>query len=182
MIERIAEVVVLAEDLNQGNFARRYLIRAGHDARKVAVRLAPPGKGSGEQYVREHYPIEVKYYRHRSSSRSAALLVTIDADVGAVADREAELAASLARGGEAPRQPADAISLLIPKRNIETWVLCLSNEVVDEVTDYKGRKDIQQKIRPAAEIFFDWSRANFVVPTHCVPSLRRGLTEVRRLG
>ena len=31
------------------------------------------------------------------------------------------------------------VAVLIPKRNVETWILCLTRESVDEVTDYSDR-------------------------------------------
>ena len=161
MVERIAEVVVLAEDVNQANFARRFLIRAGQDKRKIRVRPLRSGRGSAEQYVRETYPVEVLYYRRRSSSRSAALVVALDADNGSVAGHEAELARSLRHAGESPRQPDEQIALVIPKRNIETWIRCLLGNVVDEMSDYKGWPEIQEGIKPAAQAFFDWSRDGF---------------------
>jgi hypothetical protein len=182
VVERIAEIIVLAEDLNQGNFARHYLIRSGHEPRTVRLRLSPSGRGSAEQYIREQYPTEVKNYRYRASSRKAALIVLIDADVGTVVEHERELEKSLRRAGEAKRNQAEAIALLVPKRNIESWILCLLGEVIDETTDYKGIRDIRATIKQAAGAFFDWSRTNFPVPGHCVSSLRRALSEIRRIG
>jgi hypothetical protein len=179
--ERIAEIIVLAEDLNLGNFAVRYLLRTGQKLRKIRLHLPKPGRGSGEKFVRESYGTEVKYFRNRASSRSAALVVAIDADVRTVADREAELSAELVRTGQDGRRQMERIILLIPKRNIETWILCLSNEAVDETTDYKRRADVGDKIKPAAEAFFEWSRPHYAVPVHCVRSLSRALIEAQRL-
>lgn len=181
MPERIAEIIILAEDLTQGNFVRRYLERANQDPRRIRLRIAPAGRGSAEQYVRECYSTEVTYYRERAASRSAALVVAIDADASEVADRERELEEALVAEQQPRRQPDEAIALLIPKRNIETWILCLCKEQVDEVTDYKTRV-VSRQIALAAKVFYDWSRPNYVVPGACVPSLRRGLTEIRRVG
>lgn len=180
MTDRNAEVIVLAEDLNQFNFTRRYLLQKGYNFRKIHPRLAPPGQGSAEQYVRERYPKEVRLHRGRSSRTSAALVVAIDADVETVVQRENELKTALENEGQHRREPKEAIVLLIPKRHVETRILCLLDEQVDEVTDYSHR-NVQQHIRPAAEKFLDWSRANYPVPDHCVESLQRGLREVQRI-
>jgi len=182
VIERIAKIVVLAEDLRQGNSVYHYLIRCGQHQRSIVLRLAPRGQGSGEQYVRERYPIEVAYYRHRSRLRSAALATVLDADTGSVEEHERELTSALAAAGEAEREDAEAISVLIPKRNIETWILCLSGEIVDETTNYRGHPRIDEMIRPAAGGLYEWSRAGANVPASCVSSLRKGLGEVRRIG
>jgi hypothetical protein len=35
----------------------------------------------------------------------------------------------------------EQIAQLVPKPNIETWILCLNGQAVDEDTDYKRRRD-----------------------------------------
>ncbi len=99
-----------------------------------------------------------------------------------VAERDAELEAALTKAGEVGRQRAEAVACLIPKRNIETWIYCLLGDHVDEITDYKSRGDVQDKLKAAAQSFFDWSRPNYSVPQHCVESLKRGLAEIQRTG
>jgi len=108
-------------------------------------------------------------------------VVGIDADVKTVAQREKELETALENAREHGRKPEEAIVLLIPKRHIETWILCLLGELVDEVTDYKSRRDVHQKIKPAALTFYEWGRPHHSVPDHCVESLHRGLREVQRI-
>ncbi len=181
MAKRIACLIVLAEDLNQANFARRFLERKGHHWRTIRFRPLPQGRGAAEQYVREKYADEVSEYRRRSSYQSAVLVVLVDAHVKTVVERESKLNAALKNAGEEPREDREAIALLIPKRHIETWILCLLGERVNEFTDYKSRKDIQQKIKPAAQTFYEWSQLNYPVPDHCVESLHRGLSEVQRI-
>jgi hypothetical protein len=177
--DRVAELIILAEDLRQGNFARRYLQRAGH--RNLNVKIAPSGRGSGEQFVRENHPIEVEYYRQRSHHRRAGLIVVIDADVKSVNERQSELERALTEAKEPPRGATEMVAVLIPKRNVETWILCLTREPVDELTDYSSR-DLNDFAKEAAEAFYEWSRANYTVPETCVPSLRQSLQEIRRIG
>lgn len=179
MAKRIAWLIVRAEDLNQVNFARRYLGQKGHHLREI--RKPRRGRGAAEQYVREKYADEVGEYRSRSSYESAALVVLVDADMRTVLERENELEAALANAGEDRRRPEEAIVLLIPKRHIETWILYLLGERVDEFADYRSRRDIPEKIKPAAQKFYEWARPDYQLPDHCVDSLRRGLVEVRRI-
>ncbi|HKW97987.1 MAG TPA: hypothetical protein VJN43_09635 [Bryobacteraceae bacterium] len=181
MAERIASVIVLAEDVTQTNFAYRALIRKGYDWRAIRVMPAPHGKGSGEQYVRENFPIEVAQYRNQVARVSVSLVTLIDADKGTVARRESQLWKALRDEGIPPRRNTERIALLIPRRNIETWILCVTGVRVNETTDYSGRNDVQEKIRPAAEKFFEWSRPGYKVPAHCIPSLRRAFPEFRRI-
>jgi hypothetical protein len=179
--KRIAQIVVLAEDLVQVNFVFRYLNRMGYSGRKIRAVQSPAGRGSGEQYVREQYPNEVGYYRNRARQRSAALVAVIDADKKTVQDRENELQRALETAGEALRRANESIVLLIPKRHIETWIRCLVGENVDEIQDYARLGSVQENIRPAAETFYEWSRPNYEIPRECVDSLRRGLVETRRI-
>ena len=180
---RIAEVVLLVEDARQRDLVRHYLRRAHNSSyRNIRVRPLPSGRGSGEQYVREKYPSEVKEYRTQMHRRRTALVVATDADLRPAAQRENELAAALETTGEQPRGETEAIVLLIPKRNVETWICCLTGERVDEVTDYKNRRGIDDMIRPAAGALYQWSRPRQVIPTDCVPSLQRAFPELRRLA
>jgi hypothetical protein len=181
VIERIAEIVVLGEDLRHSNFARRYLERDGHNKRNIRIEISPSGRGSGEQYVREHYPVEVKHYRSRSQHRKAALVTVIDADTGSVASREVELETELTSAGERKREKTEKIALLIPKRHIETWLLCLTRITVEELADYRNTREVDTRTKDAANTFYDWSRTGYSVPEHCVPSLQQGLQEIRRI-
>jgi hypothetical protein len=143
--ERIAEVVIVAEDLRQVNFVRRSLKRVESN-RQVRVVRSPTGRGSGEQFVRQQYSEEVERYRNRSTRRKAALIVVSDADTNTVAYREQQLENELKSDGRAKRKKSEKIVHLIPKRHIETWILCLNGDSVDETTDYKSTKDGRGKL------------------------------------
>ncbi len=83
---------------------------------------------------------------------------------------------------DAIRPNAEQIVRLIPKRNIETWISCLNDVQVDEDTDYKRtRNDWPALLRAVAETLFAWTRNNAQIPEACVPSLRLGVAELRRL-
>ncbi|MEJ5366809.1 MAG: AAA family ATPase [Bryobacteraceae bacterium] len=55
-----SEVIVLAEDRRQQNFARGYLKSWGYEKRKVRFLALPAGRGAGEQYVRGRFPDELR--------------------------------------------------------------------------------------------------------------------------
>ena len=182
MADRIARIIILIEDLNQENLLRRYLLRLGHDTRTMDFKRLPQGRGSGEQFVREKYASEVRAIRSQLAKTKACLIAMVDADAGSVDDRRQQLERELRDAGEALRAPAEPILNLIPKRNVETWVLCLNSKVVDEVTDYRRDAAVDaQSIKQAAEVLFDWSRPNTALPTHCVPSLQDCLPEFGRI-
>ena len=152
MAERIAKIVLLVEDSRQESLLRRYLHQLGHDNHAIYVRKSPKGRGSGEQFVREQYALEVYAIRSQLTRTKACLIVMIDADVVALDDRKRQFARALQNAEEPARNAQEPILNLITKRNVETWILCLNAEVVDEIGDYRNvaRVDSQSiKQRPA---------------------------------
>jgi hypothetical protein len=81
----------------------------------------------------------------------------------------------------AARADTEAIVHLVPKRSVETWVLCLSGRIVDEIIDYSRERGIDGLIPPAAVSLFEWSRVGAAIPPHCGPSLIASLPELNRL-
>ncbi len=126
--------------------------------------------------MRERYPSAVAAYRHRAKRAETRLIVVIDADIHSVEHRRQQLARTLIE----ERKNDEKIVHLIPKRSIETWVLCLTGSAVDENTDY-SRESIDERIEPAAQTFFEWTRQNATIPQACVDSLRGAIPEIRRI-
>ena len=181
MAERIANIILLVEDSCQDRLMRRYLQRLGQDHRNIRSRISPKGRGSAEQFVREQYALQVQAIRTRSTK--ACLIAMIDADTGSTDDRRQQLDGALQLSGQAARKPEEPILNLIPKRNVETWILCLNLTQVDEVADYRHDSRVDpQAIRRAAQTLFSWTRPNAQPPNTCVPSLRGCLPEFDRMG
>ncbi len=187
-MSRKSLVTILAEDQPQQRFAYRYLRRRGyllHEIRQEEL----PVQGGGEHWVRQHYAKIVKIHRAQAASPRTGVVVVIDADVGLVERRTQQLREALDEAGVQPRTPIERIAHLTPKRNIETWILCLNDrrpngQAVNENDDYKGHREARnlgEQIKPAAETFFDWSRTNAAVPARCVDSLQIAIPEIRRL-
>jgi len=174
--------MVLAEDERHQRFIRRYLNRLGYHEHDIAFEKLPSGRGCGEQWVRRHYVKWVKAYRQRSANAATALVVAIAADTETVSHRQKLLEEELAKAGVGSRGVSEKVVHLIPKRHVETWIICLGGVEADEWTDYKGQlKDDGKAIRDASERLFEWSRPNATVPPHCIPSLREAISEVQRL-
>lgn len=175
-----SQVIVLVEDNRQQQIIRRYLRRVGLDPHDMRFEL--PTSGSGEQWVREQFPVEVAAYRNRRARAQTKLIIVIDADNLTVAERLVQLDQKLREAGIELIRDAEQVAKLIPRRNVETWILCLNMIEVNEDTDYKRtRHDWSDLITPASEALYAWSRPNARVPDHCIPSLRHGLGELRRL-
>jgi hypothetical protein len=161
---------------------RKYLYKLRYRPHDIRFLSVPGGRGSGEQWVRGQYSAEVKEYRRRSARAGTALIVAIDADAGEVERRLRQLREALDQAGLAARTVGEAIVHLIPKRNVETWILCLCGRSVDEITDYSREAYVDGLIAMAALKFFELSRANATPLQECVPSLSAAIPEVRRLG
>ena len=180
-------MVLLVEDERHQRFLYRYLHKRGYSRGEIRPKIAPRGKGSGEQFVRERYAEEVNECRTRSAQTS--LIVMLDADTGPVSRRYSQLQKALEEAHFAKRKKNEPIAHLVPKRNIETWILCLNNKrfkgmPINEQESYKPHSEglrIDEQIKPAAEEFFNWSRENAVVPERCIDSLRLAIIEVKRL-
>lgn len=158
----------------------RYLKKRGLRTR---IESSPSGKGSAESWVRKSFAKEVGAYRKRQAKAATALIVVIDADTHTVQDRLNQLDQALRDAG---KQRIDAgteqIARLVPKRNIETWILCLTGQEVDEETDYKNAADGWNKLIPqAAEALFQWTRPKADLPNRCIDSLQSGVRELNRL-
>lgn len=172
---------MLAEDARHHNLIRRYLHRLGFNNHQIRPSDLPAGRGSGEQWVRERYAQEVAALRWRTSKAATALVVAIDADTVDLPKRSRQLSEALVQAGLPPRAAAEQIAHLIAKRNVETWILCLNGESVNELADYRKQPRIEQLIGTAAETLFEWTRPNARVPSHCIPSLQVSIPEIQRI-
>jgi hypothetical protein len=182
-MRRPSRAIILAEDEEHDLFIRRYLIRLnlGLKDKEMYTEPFPDGRGCGEQWVRTQYARVVREYRWRSSRTQTVLVILIDADKGDVNRRLHQLEEGLKQESLERRKPEECIVHFVPKRSIETWILCLNDHSVDEETDYSGRRDIEDQIAPAADTFYAWTRPNAPIPNRCVPSLRAAIPEAQRL-
>ena len=196
MTDRIAQVIVIAEDGRSAQFLRRYVQRAV-SYREIRVQIAPKGQQSAYDWVIAQYPKEVAEQRHRVSPKSkniAALAVHVDADTNEVEQRMRQLADALQAAHGQSRQRSERIAIAIPKRNIETWLHGLCDIEVDETYDFK--RDVQhriatnqrqrdrlcnQRIGPAVNELYRLTRKNAPSPPGNMPSVATTVTELRRL-
>ncbi len=137
MTKRHADIIVLCEDRTHANFVCHYLKKRGFNHRQLRVRPVPHGSGSGAQFVLQGYATEVKAYRSQANHLSLALITVIDADRQEVQHIHHCLEGQLQNANIENRKTGERIALLVPKRNIETWIVYLQGTPVDEESDYK---------------------------------------------
>lgn len=135
-MSRNVNVIILCEDRQHEAFARRFLKRSGRDYRVQRVEISPKGRGSGEQFVRARFAKELAEYRARRHRVEQALVVMIDADDRAAAERIEQLEAAAIHGGQERRRGDERIAIFVPARNIETWLAYLTGQTVNEVDSY----------------------------------------------
>ena len=131
------KLVLLCEDQQLACFMRRFLKRRGWKSHDIREEIAPIGKGSGEQWVRERFPDELLAMRQRGN---VALVVGTDADTMTVADRIATLDNLCQARGIAIRTAQERVIMVVPKRNIETWFAYLRGTNTNEIDTYPRYK------------------------------------------
>lgn len=187
MANRIANIAILAEDTEQQNLIRRYLERCGQNDRNVRFLPLPAvsSGGSGEKYVRDNYPGQVKACRYAIGKKTSALLIVmIDADMQSVEYRKTQLAEALANAAMDPRSGNEPIVVLVPKRHVETWIQALLGNDVDETTDYTKAPYSQptgRQIKDAAVELHGWTRPNAQPGATSPPSLTTAIPEWKRI-
>jgi hypothetical protein len=174
-----AQVVVLSEDQQHQIFVYAWLRQRGIERRKIRLLPVPAGRGAGEQYVREQYPKEVQTHRRRSGAQDCQLVTIIDADVLPTRHRFEQLDQSLQDTELGKRSPTERICILVPKRNIETWIYFLVTGPVDEETDYKRPTKSAEECREAARKLVETYPLE-VAPAEFPPSLQEGWGELKR--
>lgn len=181
------EVIVLCEDYRQSAFTLSYLKRCGIN-RGIRPLLSPHGRGSAEQWVRSQYPIQVEAYRLAKSRKHTWLIVVVDADMATVARRLGQMNAALKQAGDHRLHEIDAenekIARLVPRRNIETWILALNAVQVNEVDDYKSARSAEEwsgLISLASKALYAWTRPKIQLPEDLIDSLRFGIQEIERV-
>jgi hypothetical protein len=184
--ERIANIIVLTEDVEQRNLIWRYLERCGH--LRSSVRFEPVAKGhggSGEKYVRDHYAEQVRACRSSLGKKASALLIVmVDADNEPTQRRAAQLSDALSARGQDERREDEPIVVLIPKRHVETWIRALLGNLVDEATDYTKaphRPPTSVEIKNAAAKLYEWTRPGAAIPTTSPPSLASSIPEWQKI-
>lgn len=171
-----AQFIVLCEDKQQRVFVRRFLKpRTNHPIRIVS---APPAEGAAEQFVREQYPKELRALR--AATVNAVLIVMIDGDPAAgPTERSRQLDTSCRQFDIPPRRSGEPVAVLVPKRNIETWLAYLDGTTVNETDNYPRLdppSDCKTHVRTLADMC---SRRRLRQPTP--PSLVAACNEFRNL-
>ena len=182
MSNRCSQIIILCEDKQQDSFIRRFLKKA-HGIQPHNLKVIPypaSGKGSGEQFVRNNYPNELKALRSRQHRAKTTLIVAIDADKSETKDIVETLNSACTEKGIEPKNDQDNVAFVIPKRNIETWITWLSGTEVNENTPYEKLQKNESRCQPAVEKLYDLCKQN-ATQTDCPESIRAVCLEYRKV-
>ncbi len=134
---RRVKIVLLCEDSQHEAFVRRFLKGMGWNTREIRVERSPSAKGSAEQWVRERFPLELGRYRSRKNQAASSLIAMIDADTKEIATRIKEFERECTTQQIQFRTNAEAVAIIVPKRNIETWIHHFQGNQVNEHDAYQ---------------------------------------------
>ena len=175
---------VLVEDSRTERFFRELLVHLGFERQKLYFRPAPKGKGDTKAWIRaqSQYPSEVQKLRQKKLQQ-VFLITVMDGDNADPVRRKAELDSCLHDQGMGPRQANERSAIPVPTWSIETWLLALLGESVDEATskkrDFERRypgKEERSALRDAAQAWRDRAGG---IPS--VSSLADSRIEMRRI-
>lgn len=173
------QVLVLCEDGQTSSFALRYLKSKGFSSHKIRILVSPSASGSAYTYVLNNFPVELENLRKDSVSRKLLAIIDEDGRGRSIADFQE----ACKKANVLFRTDKEPVAILIPKRNIETWIYFLEHQsAVDETKDYKtqvhhGTPTVccKQAVRVLDEICSGNDRANW--PS----SLAAACPEIQRL-
>jgi len=134
MSKRKATLAIICEDTQQECFARRFLYGMGWNHRQLRVVKSPSGRGSGDKWVKEKYARELSNYRQ--SHVKYAFLTIVDGDTFGVQGRIQQFDNKCIELEIPVRTPSDKAAMIVPTRNIETWIRFLEGNRVDEISSY----------------------------------------------
>lgn len=173
MSSRGIRVRVWCEDGEHEAFAKQLLCDVfGVERRAIEVNKAPAGEGAASSWVVQRYHDEVvSTFRRSRHQAGLGFLILVDGDNVGCAARLDALKAS-------ERAPADRIVLLAPTWSVETWVLWLGGETVNESESAKERLPSDEFRKRLKEAVAHWRSPQ---QRDDLPSLANARVELKRL-
>jgi len=178
MPDQYVTLVVVCEDLQHRVFLYRFLIEKGVVPRRIQFQQCPKGRGDAIQWVKSKHVREVAQLRKRPHILRGVVTVA-DADNCTVKDRKSQFDTELESIGQKPRQPNEPIALVIPRRQIETWILHLRGVAVDENKKCKHFRGNESNC--SAEVKRFAQKCPGGMNKDDLPSLQDGCSELSRL-
>lgn len=176
MARREVTIVVLCEDDLHERCAKRFLKKLSFEPRKIRVVRGLAGRGAASRFVLSQAHNEAsEVRRRRNQGHQAALVIVIDGDESGFAQRKRQVEDAIGR------ERSEPIAIFVPTWSIETWVLALRGDRVDESESCK------LELRdPNPREFADLAHARWLLgrqgrETDCPPAMADAVGELGRL-
>lgn len=180
---RVCNIILVCEGWRDSAFARGFLESTGN--RRIFPKVNP--RGSGHGWVKTQFVEEVANLTRFSEGRG--VLGLLDEDGQGPSEREREIAEVLSVQNLGAISASEGRCLLLPTRNLETWLYWLKSQQsgmvvsIDEKTDFKRQPPTglaridDADCRPAGEFLqtLDHTR----LPQGCPSMLCMGLAQLR---
>ncbi len=183
IMAKVCNIVLVCEGKRDSAFARGFLERSGN----WRILNRRNQRGSGHGWVKGQFIEEVAKLTRFSEGRG--VLGLLDEDGQGVSARESEIAEALRGRNVGSLSASDGRCLLLPTRNLETWLYWLKSQQnerpvsVDETTDFKRQPPAgiaridDRDCRPAGEYLHTLDHTQ--LPGGCPSMLRKGLAQLR---
>lgn len=171
------KIILLCEDKQTDSFVRRFLKQRNFRDHEINTLEIPDGRQSGEQWVRERYPQELRMVRQKQGT---FLIVVTDADNNSIEERHEQLMSECERQNIPRRNDNDRVIHVIPRRNIETWFAYLGGSKVDEQTRYPKLNRESECDKYARELY-RMCNTEQKLREPAPPSLQKACDEYRKL-
>ena len=180
--KRSATFVVICEDVQHAAFAHRFLrllgIKNQHDLR---IEYCRPGQRDAKQWIRDELPGELQgFRRYNAKNRSSrrVLFVMADADDKTVEQRITSLTSKC----NPKPNTSENVCFIIPHWAIETWIMYLRGESVDESEKILSRHKLRapRACWPQVKQLKDMCDSDSL-PKSTPDSLRKACTEFQRI-
>lgn len=171
-----ATAVILCEDKQSQVVLWRYAKARGFQS----IRALPLAGSCGSQYVRESYAREVRSRRVKHVAQ--VLLVHIDADQFTVQERHRELADQLKLNEVEPRTQDEPVALVVPRREMETWLHHYRGKegIVETVAYPRFRGEEADAAKPTVDALVAMVTGKQEPPKN-LPAITEAVSELRRL-
>lgn len=179
---RTMRLDVICEDKRTETFMRRLLARLGFALHRLTYLTKPKlASGAGEAWVRHRYIERVRLCRSKVVYQHVGVIAVVDGDRFGLDGRLSTLDEALRQATLAPRTPAEPIAVLVPSWSIETWLLALLGEPVDEAEARKHEFEKRLRARRERELIREAAEAWESRPV-ALPALHAARAELERLG
>jgi hypothetical protein len=172
------ETVLLCEDSQHEAFVRRLVENIAPAGTRPRVEKGPKGRGAGDNWVIRRFPAELAALRR--AHRSARLVVMVDGDGHSPQERRAEIDDACRSAGVKPPTADEPVLVLVPCRNIESWLAYLRGERVDEGTKYPRLRGREAECKPQVAALAEMCRSRQLRPP-APPSLEAACSDYREL-